>query len=266
MALALLALLPLAAGCDSGGSSTTEGSTSSGGQPPAASLYGPSIGKIVFEVDYAAGAEPYTGTIPAFGEVWGLFDKNARRLFEGAEKEFEIPTSLDAMQAIGDVPGESFTAEAILDLAAKHRDKPSSGDTASFYFLWLNGLYHDGKEVNGNVLGVSIGTTGVIAMFKPVIAGTASPLPGLDVEKYVEQATAIHEFGHAAGLVDNGLAMANPHKDEANGAHCSNQDCIMYYAIEGTSGVVDFVKKSVISSDVTLWGAECLGDAEAAIP
>ncbi len=87
----------------------------------------------------------------------------------------------------------------------------------------------------------------------------------LDVERYVEQATVVHEFGHAAGLVDNGLALASAHGDAAHPAHCTNTSCIMYWAIEGTSGAVAYVQKSLLSSSSILWGQECLDDAAKAI-
>jgi hypothetical protein len=41
-----------------------------------------------------------------------------------------------------------------------------------------------------------------------------------------------HEFGHLFGLVAQGTPMVTPHNDAANGAHCNNNNCLMYYAIE----------------------------------
>jgi hypothetical protein len=43
---------------------------------------------------------------------------------------------------------------------------------------------------------------------------------------------AEHELGHLIGLVNEGSPMQVDHKDAANGAHCSNTACLMYYAIE----------------------------------
>lgn len=44
-----------------------------------------------------------------------------------------------------------------------------------------------------------------------------------------------HEFGHLLGLVDQGSPMVTPHKAVNNGAHCNNQNCLMFYQIETTS-------------------------------
>lgn len=104
-------------------------------------------------------------------------------------------------------------------------------------------------------------TGAVLGFVKPVIASTSSGAPGLNVERYVEQATIVHEFGHAAGLVDNGLAQASPPNDAAHDGHCTNQDCVMYWAIEGTGGAIAYVQKSLLSSNTVLWGKECLDDA-----
>ncbi len=82
----------------------------------------------------------------------------------------------------------------------------------SYYLLFLNGLFDDDGSGKGNpnILGVSLGDTGVIAIFKPVIDGTRQTALDTETPKLVEQLTLIHEFGHAAGLVDNGMPMASP--------------------------------------------------------
>lgn len=248
------------------GASVTTGSSSGGAhQPTPDELYGSSIKDIVIEVDYATGMEPYTGEILLFGDTWGVFKTNAERLFEGSGKAIEVPTELSQMEELTDVEGTEFKAEAILDIAAAHRDKVSGGDTATFYFVWLPGYYHDGEKVRTEVLGVSLGGSGVIGMFKPVIEGTGVGGPGTNIEKYVEQATLVHEFGHAIGLVNNGLSMVAAHQDEPHGAHCTNKDCIMYYAIEGTSGAIEFAGKFVKGQSSVLFADDCLADVDAAI-
>lgn len=274
-------LLPLTAACGTGttgdtsassegaqgsqGSASGAGSSSGGDhQPLPPELFSPSIKQVVVEVDYAKGAAPYTGNLVLFGDTWGVFQANAARVFQGAGKTLDIPTELAAMEELSDVAGAEFTVQAILDIAAAHRDTPSSGDRASFYFVWLPGYYNDGMEVRKDVLGVSIGTTGIIAMFKPVIQSTGLG-PGTNVEKYVEQATLVHEFGHAIGLVENGLPATTAHHDAPHGAHCSNTECVMYYAIEGTSGAVEFAQKYVSSQGSILFADDCLADIDAMI-
>jgi hypothetical protein len=46
----------------------------------------------------------------------------------------------------------------------------------------------------------------------------------------------LHEFGHLLGLVNQGSPMQSFHKDSANGAHCNNSSCLMYYDVETPIG------------------------------
>jgi hypothetical protein len=50
---------------------------------------------------------------------------------------------------------------------------------------------------------------------------------------FVEQATVVHEFGHLAGLVDNGVPMVSPHLDPEHAKHCTNEVCVMYCRTKG---------------------------------
>jgi hypothetical protein len=162
------------------------------------------------------------------------------------------------------VTGANFTAGQILDLADAHRDQPSLDATATFYVLFLDGFFHDGSAERQDVLGVSIGDTGVIAMFKPVIETTEQPLfPA--VARFVEQSTLLHEFGHAIGLVARGVPLTSAHHDEPHGAHCTSDGCTMYFANEGAADLADFVRDRVTTGSSILFGDECLADTDALI-
>jgi hypothetical protein len=64
-----------------------------------------------------------------------------------------------------------------------------------------------------------------------------------------------HEFGHLMGLVDQGSPMQTNHEDAANGAHCDNPDCLMYYNVEaGFTGAL---------STVPSLDANCIADLKA---
>jgi len=262
---ALAGSLSLFACGDSSSASNDDGSGGGAAahQPAKLDVFGSQYSTIAFEIDYATGAEPYTGDIAGFGDVWSLFETNAARLYQGRGKTITVPTQLDEMEELTDVTGDSFDQDAIFAIANEHRDQASTTSTATFYVLWLDGLFDDGTGARDDVLGVSFGDTGVIAMFKPVIESTGAGTPGLGVEKYVEQASLVHELGHAVGLVDNGVSMTTMHKDDAHGAHCSNPDCVMYYQIESKSGAIQFVQQMLQSQSSILFGDECLGDVDA---
>lgn len=241
------------------GSSDEDASQS---QPKASKVLSSAVTKVVLEVDYAPGAEPYTGAAGRMQDVWKITEENVARLFEKAPKTVVVPHTLAEMQSLSDVTQAEFTGSSLLDIASKHREVKSEGTTASYYVLFVNGYYNDGNGKREDVLGIALGDSGVVAMFKPVIAKTESATPG--VARFVEQSTFVHELGHSLGLVNRGLAMAAGHEDAEHSHHCSNDKCVMYWANEGASSVVAFAKKLLLQNSFVLFDDACLADADAA--
>lgn len=244
------------------------GERDGGGEPTwqREGLFGDGVQEVILEVDYQPGAAPYTEYDGARqGSPWELTEANLARLFEGNGAALTIPRTLEEMQEIGAQEGP-FDVDALLELSEQHRDVASTEAARSFHVLFLDGYYEDEDGVQRGVLGVSIGDTGVIAMFKPVIDSTGGRLVGAATERFVEQTTLVHEFGHAAGLVNNGLEMATDHHDEEHGAHCDNDGCVMFWQNEGTGGLIDFVRRYVIEGDLVVFGGDCLADVDAASP
>lgn len=256
------AALPLFAILASCSSSETEGNSASGvTQPPKAAVFGGAYTDVEIEVDYQGGAEPYTGAAGTkVSDLWSVTRTNLGRIFP--DKNVSVPSDLTQMQKI-DVSGELFTSDALLGIAKKHRDKAPTASKATYYVVFVNGYFQDENGKNDAVLGVSLGTTGVLAMFKPVIA--SSGLPAFpSVERFVEQSTLVHEIGHAVGLVDNGVSMVANHKDATHGAHCTNTKCVMYWENEGVSATREFAKQLLLTGNVVLFKEDCLADVDAA--
>ncbi len=231
------------------------------GQPTSEELFSNSVTSVVLEVDYEDGAAPYMSTGPVAGsDPWELSQRNLDRLFEDNGAVVTVPGALSDMENIGDTGRDSHTVQQILDLADQHRDMSSGGHTATYYIIWLDGHFADGDGAVDNVLGVSLGDTGVIAMFKPVIES----LGAIEATRaFGEQAVLIHEFGHAAGLVNRGVPLTSEHHDAEHGAHCINRNCVMHYTNEGAAELATFVARVVTAGDVVLFGDECLDDVDA---
>lgn len=230
-------------------------------QPPASVLFSPATRRVVLEVDYAPGAEPYTGATGRLGSIWDIFRDNAAAIFDG-KKEVVYPSTLAEMEQLDDVAGTRFGTADILAIAARHRSMPSGGDTVTFYVVFVDGLYVDAEgSEQPHILGVSVGTTGVIAMFKPTIAATASR--GTTTPRFVEQSTLVHELGHAVGLVDLGVPATTAHVDSDHPHHCSSTSCVMYWANEGSKDAADFVQQFMDTGNRVMFGAECLEDIRA---
>ena len=231
----------------------------SGTSEPA--LFSPAVTSVVIEIDYQPGAEPFTGRAGRVDDVWRVSRDNLARMFERSGKVVTLPSTLDAMQALPDVTGTTFTSEAILAIAAAHRDAASTADTATFYAVFLDGYFQDDTGTRDDVLAVSIGTTRVLALFKPVIGGADALFPG--VAAFVEQSTFVHEFGHAIGLVDAAVPATTDHHDAEHRHHCTNERCVMFWANERASSAVTFARQILTTGSTVLLDDACLADLDA---
>jgi hypothetical protein len=73
----------------------------------------------------------------------------------------------------------------------------------------------------------------------------------------------VHELGHAVGLVNVGVPLTSPHQDLPNGAHCTSQSCVMYFANEGVADMTAYAQQYVLTGNTILLGPECLADVDA---
>ena len=259
-------LLPSVVACSSkqtvtpGAGTSPDGGGPASDQPPATTLFSTAITDVTIEVDYAPGAEPYVDMVKDFGDPWNLFNANALAIF--GTRKVAIQRTLAKMEKLTDVTAKSFTSADILAIAAAHRTEPQYTNAVSFYVVFLPGTFVDdaGTEQK-TTLGVSIGSTGVIAMFKPAISKpVVNPTPP---PEFVEQLALIHFLGHAVGFVDNGVPVGDnnrAHIDTANGHHCTNKKCAMSVEIESAAGAAAYTSL-IRSFESVLIGQECLSDA-----
>jgi hypothetical protein len=257
----VLALLAACHTSAAGGDGDDDMPPVDGGKPTGnGQVFEPDITEVVIEIDFETDQEPFTGPTLGMGDTFDLSQANLDRLFAG-KKQIVLPREIAAMQDIGDIADEALTVSDILEIAAAHRDQHDSGATRTYYVVFVSGNFDDGTGPQQGVLGVSIGTTGVIAMFKDVIRSTN--VVGTNVVRFVEQSTLVHELSHGFGLTDNGVPMVQPHKDAEHGAHCDNDKCVMFYLNEGASDAATFVRDQVLTGSSILFDANCLADADA---
>src|SRR6187399_2223984 len=91
-------------------------------------LFSDTVSRVVVEVDYMPGAEPYTGD-EGQGRVWNLFERNAGFLLSG--KDLVTPNGLDEMEEMTNPGAASYDRSAILALSEQYRDSASGDDTAA---------------------------------------------------------------------------------------------------------------------------------------
>ncbi len=223
---------------------------------------------LTVEVAYENGAKPYIGSFSINPNKtdpnnWDIVEDNLKELFKNKSvaNHLTIPKTESEMKSVPAQSKSSWTVDEILAFAEAHTQykKASSG---FIFFVFLKG-YFEGKN---NILGISLGSTSVVAIFKDVVESSSQvPSPhqiGL-LKKNVELATVVHEMGHALGLVNNGIPMSSSHQDSGHGAHCTNTECVMYWTIESdVSEMVKFANKRIDSGARILFKSECLSDAQ----
>lgn len=130
--------------------------------------------------------------------------------------------------------GGTWSDKDVVDYQEAHQDHKTSGSTVVTHLMFVDGnSAHDDSD--GRVLGAAYGHE-TIVMFSSTIRNSCSVLNGcLTGSDYIMQVVLVHEFGHAMGLVNNGLPMASPHEDPGHPGHSNSCGSVMYWAVETTA-------------------------------
>ncbi len=238
----LIIITGLACSSNTDNSSGTDGDfshTQSVGATANGFLAADDFNSLVIEVDYVQGFKPTQTSLD------GLKSFLESRL----NKPGGITISLD--DEITSPGGSPYTAQETFDLEKEHRNTYTQGKTLAAYFLVL-----DGQFEQENVLGFAYFNTSM-ALLGGTIANNSGGL-SQPSRATVETAVLNHEFGHILGLVDNGSPAIQDHIDEANGAHCDVESCLMYYAVRTSDFVGTLMGGSVPELD-----AQCIQDLQA---
>jgi hypothetical protein len=210
--------------------------------------------EIRVKVYYEIGAEPYISDTPLL-EYWTILEQNLQALFTGRkiEPQVIVPKTLNEMTSMPASGELSWTVNDVLNLSKK---MASSSNFTTFEIYFLNG--HSAES--SGMIGFHITGTNIIAVFKDVIRATGTNEPLLAVPKYVEQSTLVHEMGHALGLVNNGVRMQIDHQDKAHGDHCNVSKCVMFWANEGTTNLIQFAQEAALKGTLIMFDDKCLKD------
>jgi hypothetical protein len=230
-------------------------------------FYGKDMTNVYVRVFYEIGAEPYAGDNAKGQPIWGLLERNIKTVFEVRNQTVttHVPKELNEMHQLTSKDKETWTAIEILDLSNTLGVPSSTPQSSYFTVIFLNGAFHTGQDASPGTLGISITGTTVVAVFKDAIRRLGPSDASLTV-KFGEQATLVHEMGHALGLVNNGVTPVEDHHDEEHGSHCSNSNCVMYWMNEGNKDLLEFVRGIVQEGNVTLYKQQCLDDIKAYNP
>jgi len=247
----------LGPGCDSGGGSGDSGDAGAAAQAGnSAQIFSDNVADFSVHVVYEAGAEPYTGYIGVTNnQVWDITQQSFHALFQNHVGRFvTVPTALGQMTGIANQNKTNWTAPELIELGRKHALSLADGQDVRVTVIFLNGIYND----DGGIMGVHFAGSPFAFVFKDVVLS----LGGDPVsQRYAEQATVVHELGHAVGLVNNGVPMNQPHEDPQHPKHAIDSGCVMYWAIESKGNILTLLGAAILGNELNLFGPASIDDA-----
>ncbi|MES2003743.1 MAG: hypothetical protein V4450_04425 [Bacteroidota bacterium] len=192
---------------------------------------------LTIEIQYAPGMKPQ--------------DQSITNLTNFLNTYLNKPGGVTVVQKqVGSIGAATVSTQDIVNFEDKNRAVYTDGNMISVYLYFADADYTE-----SGVIGVSFRNTSIAIFEKTIQAKTGGINQASRVK--VESGTLMHEMGHLLGLVNNGTAMVNPHEDASHKAHCSNSNCLMYYAIQ-TSGLMNALDNSIPALD-----ADCVNDLKA---
>ena len=147
----------------------------------------------------------------------------------------------------------AYSLTELRSIEDNQRTAFTSGNRIAAYFLFVDGDY----SANANVLGVAHRNTSMV-LFQKRIEELSGGIGQASTE-LLTSSVITHEFAHILGLVNVGSPMQTNHQDEANGAHCNVESCLMYFAVESSAGLDDLIGASAPPS----LDSQCLEDLRA---
>tara|TARA_Y100001980_G_C14556128_1_gene346541 strand:- start:7493 stop:8296 length:804 start_codon:yes stop_codon:yes gene_type:complete len=170
--------------------------------------------KLVVEVDYEENQKPTQETL----------DLMIERLESACEKE-----SVSYELYLTDFNHDgSWSDEEIRFKGRETRQKNAmDGDELRFHLMFPSG-YHS----NENVLGVAVDATTVM-VFNDRIKESENLIRRPSWQD-IETSVTIHELGHLLGLVNLVYTSDVDHEDPDHPGHSSNEESVMYWAIESS--------------------------------
>lgn len=149
----------------------------------------------------------------------------------------------------------SYSIDDVLSIENEYRKEFTFKKDLAICFLFLDGPSSD-NQGSSMVLGQAYYNTSMVVYEKSLqdnADGFGQP------ELYKLETTVInHEFGHILGLVNNGTEMYHPHQDTANGSHCTNSECLMYW--EAETGTL--FSNLIGNSPIPTFDSNCLKDLQ----
>lgn len=218
------------------------------------------------DVFYETGAEPYINSSSIAGtpstNLWTIAYENVTALFENRSLRptVVIPRTLSQMYSLGTKNQANWTTDQVYNLGIQVRHALSNQTGTNIVILFLKGTYNGAATT----LGVTIQGQTIIAVFKDAVRSGGSSQLSLQL---LEQRTVIHEIGHVLGLIGLGIsASSSRHEDQAHPRHCSDPECVMYYAGDARADLSQFIERVLTHGDHIMFDSQCLRATQTYVP
>lgn len=199
--------------------------------------------KMVVEIQYMKGFRPTEKAIGLLSDM----------LSARCNKPGGIKFIYTEIAALG---YSTYSMDDVRAIEEENRTAFTSKDELATYFLFLDGDYSENTS-NSSVLGVAYYNTSMVVFEKTLQDNTGG---FMEPELYKVETTVMnHEFGHIMGLVNVGTAMQNFHQDTDHGAHCDNDNCLMFWQAETGSMLSNLIGNTPIPT----FDENCLKDLKA---
>jgi hypothetical protein len=218
-----------------------------------ASVFSDKITDLEFRVFYESGATPYVGNVGGGNATWDITKESFKSLFQNHSRTVSVPSAVAQMTAIPDQNKTVWTDWELISLGLEITPTVIDGNNARISVIFVNG------QLNGdpNIMGVQFGGYPFAFVFKDVVVSVGG---GTLSQRYVEQATVVHELGHAVGLVNNGVPMQVAHEDPSHAKHSTNTDCVMFWQVESRGHILASLAAVIFGNKLNLFAAESLAD------
>lgn len=135
-----------------------------------------------------------------------------------------------------------LSIDEIVDIEKKYRTVFTENNTLAVHILIADADYN-----KPNILATSYWNTSFCVFGKTV--NEDSGIWGFTSLTQLLTTLFEHEFGHLMGLVNQGSPMQTNHIDSANGAHCINPHCLMYYNVERSTSAGNLFSIPTLDAD-----------------
>ena len=221
----------------------------------ARSIFSDSVTNFKVNVFYEIGAEPYVGNIGlTANSTWSITQNSYQALFQNhTARTITVPLILGGMTSVPVQNKSNWTSGELIALGQSLAPALSFANRINVTVVFVKGLY-DG---NSGILGIHFSNYPFAFVFKDVVTSVGGTSTD---QRYVEQATTVHELGHVVGFTNNGVPLQTNYEDAVHPRHSTNSNCVMYWAVESSSSILSNLTGVIVGNSTNLFGSETLND------